>query len=168
MKVHRVYVATLSGKLTCSEVMQLLMEQPTKPNGRKVESHAQMHTMDGFTPEAAGFGEMRSRWSGNNTIIKISIRLEPISGGVVRTLGVGSAAPVVNTTGFSRTRIGCLQPGCTRIELVCWSFQKSPARTSIRFFGKFPGPGRFPNQKTRWPRSPRLPQTNVILTGREG
>lgn len=56
MKVHRVYVATLSGKLTCSEVMQLLMEQPTKPNGRKVESHAQMHTMDGFTPQAAGFG----------------------------------------------------------------------------------------------------------------
>ena len=56
MKVHRVYVATLSGKLTCSEVMQLLMEQPTKPDGRKMESHAHMHTMEGFTPQAVGFG----------------------------------------------------------------------------------------------------------------
>src|SRR5215471_8189257 len=56
MKVHRAYVATLSGKLTCSEVMQLLMEQPTQPQGRGMESHAHMHTMEGFTPQAAGFG----------------------------------------------------------------------------------------------------------------
>jgi len=56
MKVGKVYLAGISGKLTCSEVMQILMDQPTKPQGRKIESHAHMHTMEGFKPRADGFG----------------------------------------------------------------------------------------------------------------
>jgi hypothetical protein len=56
MELRKVYLGSISGKLTCSEVMQLLMEQPTKPVGRKIESHAHMHTMEGFTPAADGFG----------------------------------------------------------------------------------------------------------------
>jgi len=55
MKVNRLYLASVSGKLTCSEVMQILMDQPTKPDGRKIEWHAHMYTMEGFTPRATGF-----------------------------------------------------------------------------------------------------------------
>jgi len=56
MKVGKAYLQSISGKLTCSEVMQLLMEQPTKPVDRKMPSHAHMHTMEGFKPRAEGFG----------------------------------------------------------------------------------------------------------------
>jgi hypothetical protein len=55
MKVSRLYLASVSGKLTCSEVMQILMDQPTQPQDRKIESHAHMHTMEGFKPRATGF-----------------------------------------------------------------------------------------------------------------
>jgi len=56
MKVNTLYLSTLSGKLTCSQVMQLLMDQPTKPNARGIESHAHMHTTEGFKVQAVGFG----------------------------------------------------------------------------------------------------------------
>src|SRR5215210_1539953 len=58
MKLKLVYIKALSGSLTCSETMDVLMDQPTKPVDRKVESHAHLHTMEGFQLS-------KDRFSGN-------------------------------------------------------------------------------------------------------
>jgi hypothetical protein len=44
------------GGLTCSETMAILMDQPTKPEGRSIESHAHMHMMEGFRLDPRRFG----------------------------------------------------------------------------------------------------------------
>lgn len=48
MLLNKLWLRVISGGLTCSEVMDFLMDQPTQPVGRNVESHAHMHTMEGF------------------------------------------------------------------------------------------------------------------------
>lgn len=52
MKMSHLVEKVFSRRLTCSEVMGILMDQPT----RTAESHAHMHMTEGFRPSAHGFG----------------------------------------------------------------------------------------------------------------
>ncbi len=55
MRVTKVHLGALSGRLTCSEVMQILMNQPTTPQGRRIEAHSHMHVTEGFRLGQQGF-----------------------------------------------------------------------------------------------------------------
>lgn len=52
MKMSHIVERVFTGRLTCSEVMGILMDQPTRTG----ESHAHMHMTEGFRPDQRGFG----------------------------------------------------------------------------------------------------------------
>lgn len=52
MKMSHLVEKVFSRRLTCSEVMGILMDQPTRTG----VSHAHMHMTEGFRPSAQGFG----------------------------------------------------------------------------------------------------------------
>jgi hypothetical protein len=56
LKVFEAHLAASSGNLTCSQIMLLLMVQPTAPVDRAVQSHAHMHVNEGFKLKTDGFG----------------------------------------------------------------------------------------------------------------